>query len=78
MSDEKAVIPTSYQEWRHCIEVDCGITLSPAYIGQRLAELEDGQHAKTKEYARLYGEDHLQRTQAWFRRAADELTGNSR
>ena len=72
------VLPTSYEQWRHCIEVLGKTPLTRTYIGERLAELEDDKHAKTREFARLYGTDHLQRTIAWFRRAADELSGGRR
>ena len=72
------VFPTSYEKWRHCIEVLGGISLTPTYVGERLAELQDGKHAKTREFAKLYGTDHLRRTIAWFRRAADELPGGER
>ncbi len=71
MSDD--VIPSSYEQWRNCIEVRCKIRLTPAFIRERLAELQDDKQAKTREFARLYGVDHLQRTIAWFRRAADEM-----
>ena len=72
MSDD--VIPSSYKQWRNCIEVRCKIRLTPAFIRERLAELQDNTHAKTREFARLYGADHLQQTITWFRRAADEMT----
>ena len=72
---KKNVIPTTFEQWRNCIEVRCNIPLTPAYIEERLTELQDGKHPKTKEFARLYGADHLQRTIAWFRRAAGELSG---
>lgn len=72
MSD--AVIPRSYEQWRNYIEVRCKIRLTPTYIRTRLAELQDDKHAKTREFARLYGSDHLERTIAWFRRAADEMS----
>ena len=68
------VIPLSYKQWRSCIEVRCKIRLTPTFIRERLAELQDDKQAKTREFARLYGVDHLQRTIAWFRRAADERT----
>ena len=71
MSDD--VIPSSYEQWRNCIEVRCKMRLTPAFIRERLAELQDDKHAKTREFARLYGVDHLQRTITWFRRAADEM-----
>ncbi|MEM8679256.1 MAG: hypothetical protein AAGF97_07895 [Planctomycetota bacterium] len=74
MNDDDA-FPDTYEQWRHCIEVRGRIRLTPSYISERLEELSDGQHAKTKEFARLYGSDRLRRTIAWFRRAADELSG---
>ena len=72
MSDD--VIPRSYEQWRNCIEVRCKIQLTPTYIRERLAELQDGKHKKTREFESLYGADHLERTIAWFRRAAEEMT----
>ena len=53
MSD--IVFPTTYEEWRHCIEELGGISLNRSYIDKRLAELEDGQHTKTREFEKLYG-----------------------
>ncbi len=72
--DDNSVIPTTYAQWRNCIEVRCRIPLTATYIRGRLSELQNGEHAKTKEFTRLYGTDHLKQIIAWFRRAADELT----
>lgn len=66
--------PTSYEQWRHCIEVRGGIRLTQSYISKRLSEMEDDKHVKTREFSRLYGSDHLQRTIAWFRQAAGDLS----
>lgn len=63
---------TNYQEWRECIEVHCGIPLTPKFIDERLKELKDGSHAKTREFERLYGTDHLQMTIAWFEQAGKD------
>ncbi|MEL6427619.1 MAG: hypothetical protein AAFU73_04640 [Planctomycetota bacterium] len=63
----------TYQDWRTCIEVHCGIPLTAEFIEERLAELTNGGHPKTAEFARLYGAEHLQRTIGWFERASDEL-----
>ena len=30
------IIPTTYAEWRHCIEKKCGLALTPDYIAARL------------------------------------------
>ncbi|QDT13497.1 hypothetical protein [Planctomycetes bacterium K23_9] len=70
--------PSSYDQWRHCIEVKCGIKLTRSYVDNRLAELQNGKHVKTKGFASLYGPDHLQRTIQWFQRAADELPDDTR
>ncbi|MFG0267419.1 MAG: hypothetical protein ACF8AM_20055 [Rhodopirellula sp. JB055] len=70
----ESIIPTSYEQWRHCIEVRCHIQLTPQYIDERLAELENTHHAKTREFAKLYGTDHLERTIGWFRQASHEVT----
>ncbi|MEM9382856.1 MAG: hypothetical protein AAGB93_23085 [Planctomycetota bacterium] len=63
---------SSYEDWRECIEVHCSIPLTPDFIRGRLAELGDGEHPRTKEFERLYGAEHLQRTIGWFQRAAEE------
>ena len=68
-------IPTSYEQWRQCIEVRCRIPLTSGYIGKRLSELQDDNHVLTKEFVRFYGSDQLQWTTTWFRRASDELVG---
>lgn len=73
MSDE-VVIPTSYGQWRQFIEAKCGIKLTRSYAEQRLQELQNDTHPKTKEFARLYGNDQLERTVSWFRRAANEMS----
>lgn len=70
MSDD--LIPNSYQQWRHCIEVRCGIKLTPSFIDKRLKELQDGNHVRTKEFAKLYGAQQLKRTITWFRQASGD------
>jgi hypothetical protein len=63
------MIPQTYEEWRHCIEVDCGLSLTPAFIAERLAELSQPDHERTRQYVRLYGEPHRQRVIGWFEQA---------
>lgn len=43
-------LPGSYAEWRECITVACGITLTPAYVETRLAALTKLEEAKTKRF----------------------------
>ena len=76
MIDDRNVMPESYEQWKYCIEVLGKIELTPAFVGQRLAIMEDDQHAETKKFVKLYGLDRLQRTVDWFRRADSELSKN--
>ena len=59
-------IPQSFDAWQHCIEHDCGVPLTPAFIQQRLAVLGDPANDETRRFARLYGEAHWQRVLNWF------------
>ena len=65
---------TTYEAWRECIEVRCGIPLTQEFVDARLAELRDPDHPKTREFTKLYGTKHLDRTIAWFKRAQGELS----
>jgi|688.fasta_scaffold214407_2 hypothetical protein len=65
-------IPTSYASWRHCIEKECGLALTPTYIATRLAALRDERDAHTREFRRIYGEPHLRAVIGWFERAETE------
>ena len=64
---------TTYEDWRECIEVHCGIPLVESFIAERLAELQDRSHPKTREFERLYGEEHLMRTIGWFEQAGPDI-----
>lgn len=64
------VIPTTYEEWVHCITVKCNIPLTPKFIRQRIAALGDANSPEAKTFARLYGEAHRVQIVEWYRRAA--------
>ena len=64
------VFPSDYSSWRYCIEVKCGIALSPEYLANRIAILGDSTHQESIRFARLYGEDWRQQILTWFQRAA--------
>lgn len=66
--------PTTYEQWRHCLEVRGRVRLTPGFVSDRLSEMQDPSSAKTREFARLYGNEHLERVIAWFRRATKELS----
>lgn len=67
------MIPNNYYEWRECIEIKCGISLSNAYIDQRVAELNDTAHSNTREFIDKYGEAYRQQIVKWFIQAAQHL-----
>ncbi len=67
------VIPQTYAQWRHCIEVECGIPLTLDYIDERLAVWRDPAQDEARRFAQLYGDDHLRHVQQWFEQARGVL-----
>jgi hypothetical protein len=67
------MIPQSYDRWRRCITIDCGLALTPAFIDARLAELRDPSAHRTRRFVEHYGEAHRAQVVAWFERARREL-----
>lgn len=65
----------SYEDWKHCITVLCGIPLTPEFVERRLADLRDGTSHGTRQFVKSWGEAHLRRTVGWFERAKRELEG---
>lgn len=68
------MIPTTYEEWRTCITVKCGLTLSVAYCAERRLALRDPADSMTRRFRELYGEARLSQTVAWFERAERETS----
>ncbi len=60
------MILQNYEAWRHCIEVKCGIPLTPAYVEVRIQELQDANNKHTKEFVSLYGEAYTKKILDWF------------
>lgn len=63
------MIPQTYADWRRCIEVDCGLTLTPSFIAERIEELSDPRRERTAQFVRRYGDAHRQQVLGWFRQA---------
>jgi len=59
-------ISTNYHEWRHCIEVKCGITLSANIIQQRIKALSDLNNPASKEFAKLYRRNYRMKGKTLF------------
>lgn len=67
--------PETYDQWRHCISVECGIPLTLAFITQRLDIWHDPESDETQRFRRLYGDAHWRSVVGWFEQAERELTG---
>ena len=65
--------PETYDDWKECITVYCGIPLTLAYVEQRLAALRDPAEYSTKRFIEIYGEAYLKRVIGWFEQAESEL-----
>ena len=65
--------PGTYEEWKHCITVDCAIPLTPHFVQERIAALTDKRDFHTHKFIESWGAAHHAQTLAWFRRAAQEL-----
>ncbi len=70
-------IPQNYEEWRHCITVECGIPLTPSYISQRLSVWRNEDLEETQRFRRLYGDSHWQALISWFEQAERNTNKNS-
>ena len=67
-------VPRTYEEWEHCITVQCGIPLTPDFIARRIEALEDESDFRTRNFIETWGEAHHAKTLGWFRQAATRLT----
>ncbi len=70
---EDAIIPHDYKSWHHCITVDCKITLTAAYVEQRIASLQDEKDFRTQQFVKLYGDRHRKDVLGWFQQAQKTL-----
>jgi hypothetical protein len=64
------LFPSDYTSWRYCIEVKCGLAITPEYLQARIAVLADSRHEESRRFAGLYGEPYRDQVLGWFRRAA--------
>ncbi len=68
-----AIIPENYEQWQHCIVVECGLALTKPFIEQRIIALENSGDHYTQQFVKRYGDSHHQRVLHWFRKAAEQL-----
>lgn len=60
------MIARTYDDWRRCIEEDCGIALTQEFIKQRLDVYTDASNSETKKFIDLYGAEHLNNIVRWL------------
>lgn len=63
------MIPRTFDQWHHCITVECGIALTEKYVADRLAVWRDPECEETRRFRQLYGDSHWQRVCMWFQQA---------
>ena len=68
------MIPRTYEDWQHCITVDCGITLTKAFVLERISILSDEDHPETKRFVQLYGDAHRRGVLGWYERTLNSLS----
>ena len=67
------VIPETYEQWHHCITVECGIPLTTQYVSQRLEVWKNENNEESRRFRGLYGDAHWRAVTGWFERALAEL-----
>ena len=73
----QTAFPENYEQWHHCITVECGIPLTTAFVTQRLATWRDTKLDETIRFRRLYGDTHWQSVISWFEHAERKLTSTT-
>ena len=68
-----SIIPETYEEWRHCITVDCGLEFTNNFVDRRIAALEDNSQHYTQQFIRRYGKQHHQSVLSWFKKVKTKL-----
>ncbi|MGH1540242.1 MAG: hypothetical protein ACRBHB_07455 [Arenicella sp.] len=67
------IIPTTYDEWYHCITVICQQELNSLYIEERIKALNSSSDYMTQKFIQLYGEQQRIKTLTWFEQAKNKL-----
>ncbi|MEM8526327.1 MAG: hypothetical protein AAGG68_16920 [Bacteroidota bacterium] len=65
------MIARNFEEWKDCIVNDCRIKLTRAYAQSRLKVYENRNNRETKEFIRLYGENHWSNVVYWLKKAME-------
>jgi hypothetical protein len=61
------MVPENFDDWVICITKHCKVNLNSSFAKKRLAVYEDGNHAETKKFKAIYGQQHLENIILWYR-----------
>ena len=65
--------PENYEQWKHCITVECNIPLTPEFVAQRLKVWRDEKLEETARFRKLYGDQHWRAVIGWLEQAEQEV-----
>ena len=60
------MIPQNYSEWRRCIELDCGITLTRHFAEERVKIMQQNKEPYMSGFFGLYGEAYANQLIKWY------------
>ena len=69
-------IPQNYAQWHHCITVEWGISLTSAFVSERLAVWRNAELEETVRFRERYGDAHWRSVLSWFEHAEAELSAS--
>ncbi|BDS11568.1 hypothetical protein AsAng_0022820 [Aureispira anguillae] len=61
------MIPSTFEQWVHCITNDCKINLTKDFAQKRLAVYQNRNNPETQKFLSLFGEQHLENIINWFK-----------
>ncbi|MEN0003345.1 MAG: hypothetical protein AAF798_04355 [Bacteroidota bacterium] len=64
------MVPTTFDEWKHCIVEKCKIKLTKHFVANRLKVYENSNNPETRQFVALYGEQHLNNVIYWLKKAS--------
>lgn len=67
------LLPQTYAAWRYCVEQRSKVTITAAFLDERLTTLADLNHAEPKQLVTWFGHDYLVRLISWVKQARAEL-----
>ena len=68
---KSSIIPQNFEEWRHCILVECGLELTSTFIDERISALKNDGDYYTQQFIQSYGKQHYSKVLAWFKQVRE-------